>query len=91
MPTHFTLRLVLFGAAEEAATVSDFEEWLHAFAITAALLSVTMADDIAAEEAEGTFLQLPLASTALLGVVLLDEAVEVGRQVDQIERVVGGK
>ena len=54
-----------------------------------AFLSLQVADNLTAEQADSTLLELLAAATALSGVVLLYKAMEISRQINQIEGEVG--
>ena len=72
----FTFRILSHGAIE---VLPALEEFTHTRPLTAALLTIAVADNLSAEQANGALLELLAASAALLSVILLDECVEVGR------------
>lgn len=72
----FAFRFISHGAIE---VLPALEEFTHTRALTAALLTIAVADNLSAEQADGALLELLAAAAALLRVILLDECVEVGR------------
>ena len=82
----FTFRIYRHGTVE---VLPALEQFTHTRPLTAALLSLSVADNLSTEQANGALLELLAAAAALLGVVLLDECVEVGRKRRQMEGEVG--
>ena len=73
----FTFRIIAPRILKEV--LPALEEFTHTRPLTAALLTISVADNLSAEQANGALLELLAATAALLGVILLDECVEVGR------------
>ena len=61
----------------------------HTRSRSTAFLSLQVADNLTAEQADSTLLELLAAATALSGVVLLYKTMEISWQINQIEGKVG--